>query len=339
MKLARRILENFIYPLWRDVHFLKEEDIENSHQSMVSTTRLLDTLKLTKFLLYDKSLDKKDFVISNAAGWNKDANIPSRFFRYLGFDRIVVGSITAGPCLGNPTKFRALRLREHLSTLNWLGLPNVGVKQIAENLKRMKISYSSPVTISIASHPQATNQSTSILEAMNVLKDFGDRWEINISCPNLNSKNTSRELAEIIKAVFSKKWRKEIYFKLSPDLEKKDLILFLEICASSSSASYPLTGFVAGNSSRQHSYQAHPCYKGGLSGELLAPLSYKLIQNLWNIIQEKYSHKNWKIIACGGISSRNQILEYKKLFAIREFQIYTGFIYQGPKLIRDLIYG
>ena len=67
--------------------------------------------------------------------------------------------------------------------------------------------------------------------------------------------------------------------------------------------------------------------------------SPQIIKNLWNIIQKKYSDKNWQIIACGGISNRNQILEYQKIFAIREFQIYTGFIYQGPKLIRNLIYG
>ena len=137
-----------------------------------------------------------------------------------------------------------------------------------------------------------------------------------------------------MKAVFSKEWQKKIFIKLSPDLEEKDLVLFLEICRN-----YPITGFVAGNSSKQHSYQPHPNYKGGLSGELLYPLSYSLIQKLWNIIQKKYSDKNWQIIACGGISNRNQILEYQKIFAIREFQIYTGFIYQGPKLIRNLIYG
>ena len=67
-------------------------------------------------------------------------------------------------------------------------------------------------------------------------------------------------------------------------------------------------------------------------------LSFIQIHSKIIIIQKKYSDKNWQIIACGGISNRNQILEYQKIFAIREFQIYTGFIYQGPKLIRNLIY-
>ena len=333
MKLARLIIENFIYPLWRDLHFLRDENIEQSHQSMITTTRFLASLKLTKFFLYDPSLAKKNFIISNAAGWNKEATIPSNFFRYLGFDRVVIGSVTSDSCLGNTTKLRALRIKEHSSTLNWLGLPNLGAKQVAKNLKKVNFSNSLPITISIAAHPQAKNKAASILEAMSILKDFGDRWEINISCPNLDSESNLQELKEIMKAVFSKEWQKKIFIKLSPDLEEKDLVLFLEICRN-----YPITGFVAGNSSKQHSYQPHPNYKGGLSGELLYPLSYRFIQKLWNIIQKKYSDKNWQIIACGGISNRNQILEYQKIFAIREFQIYTGFIYQGPKLIRNLIY-
>ena len=80
MKLARLIIENFIYPLWRDLHFLRDENIEQSHQSMITTTRFLASLKLTKFFLYDPSLAKKNFIISNAAGWNKEATIPSNFF-------------------------------------------------------------------------------------------------------------------------------------------------------------------------------------------------------------------------------------------------------------------
>ena len=55
MKLARLIIENFIYPLWRDLHFLRDENIEQSHQSMITTTRFLASLKLTKFFLYDPS--------------------------------------------------------------------------------------------------------------------------------------------------------------------------------------------------------------------------------------------------------------------------------------------
>ena len=54
MKLARLIIENFIYPLWRDLHFLRDENIEQSHQSMITTTRFLASLKLTIFSLRSK---------------------------------------------------------------------------------------------------------------------------------------------------------------------------------------------------------------------------------------------------------------------------------------------
>ena len=79
MKEARLLVENFIFPLWKEMHFLKDEDIEQSHQSMITTTRFLDSLNLTKFFLYDTGLAKKNFIISNAAGWNKEATIPSNF--------------------------------------------------------------------------------------------------------------------------------------------------------------------------------------------------------------------------------------------------------------------
>ena len=84
MKLARLVIEDFIYPLWKNLHFLRDENIEQSHQSMITTTRFLASLKLTKFFLYDPSLAKKNFIISNAAGWNKEATIPSIFFAISG---------------------------------------------------------------------------------------------------------------------------------------------------------------------------------------------------------------------------------------------------------------
>jgi dihydroorotate dehydrogenase len=284
--------------------------------------------KITKFCLEDPTIPK-NFLLSNAAGWDKDAKIGNDFFQYLGFQRVVLGSVTSEKHAGNDAFIRTKKFPKQKSMLNWLGLPNEGAKALAEKLA--KKNYQLPLTINIAPYPKAPKPLASIVKSMEILQNYGDRWEINISCPNTKEQKSWELLAEIVSKISQKKYGRELYWKISPEWQQAELTKFLKICDS-----HHFTGFVAGNSSRLHSKKPHPNWKGGLSGKLLFPQSYKLVENLQGLIQKQYSHKNWKIIACGGISCNRELKQYKERFGITEFQIYTAFIFEGPKIIKKL---
>lgn len=328
MKIIRKLIDNCFFPLVKSIYFVKDTNGEGLHQFMIFCAQKIHQLGLTKFLLKDKSI-LQNFFLSNAAGWDKDAKIGNDFFQYLGFQRIVLGSVTSQSCIGNRASFRTKRLQSKKSMLNWLGLPNDGAQVLSQTIAKQK--YYLPITINVAASPHSANPCNSILETMQILKNYGDRWEINLSCPNTKEKESWQELKKMVQKISQNKYNKELYWKISPQWQKKELEQFLKICNQ-----YIFTGFVAGNSSLVHPYQPHPNWKGGLSGELLFSQSYQLVQNLWQLIQKQYSQKNWKIIACGGISSQKQLFYYKKHFSITEFQIYTSFIFQGTKIIRKL---
>ena len=328
MKIIRKTIENFVYPCSINLFFLLDKKGKLSHKLLTLWAKKMSFFGITKFCLQDNSIEQ-NFLLSNAAGWNKDGKIGNDFFEFLGFNRIVLGSVTSKAYEGNQISINIKRLLFEKSMLNWLGLPNAGAAVLAKKLAKWKLKL--PLTINIAALPHSNNPCLSVLESIKILKNFGDRWEINISCPNTKEQNSWRIIREIVEKTSQNKYAKELFFKISPQWQPLDLKRFLQICSQ-----YEVTGFVAGNGSLKHAYQPHPHWKGSLSGELLFNQSYQLVKNLWQEIQKKYKNKNWKIIACGGISQHKQLLKYQKLFGILEFQVYTAFIYQGPKLVRNL---
>ena len=328
MKLVRNVIENLFLPLVKMIFFTKDTSGETAHKFMIFTAKKMKFFGVTKFFLQDLSISQ-NYILSNAAGWDKDAQIGNDFFQYLGFQRIVLGSVTAESYRGNQVSVRSKRLTKQKSMLNWLGLPNQGAKKLAKTLSKEKFFL--PITINIAPLPTSNDPCYSILKTMNILQNFGDRWEINLSCPNIKEQNSWQELAEIVQKVSKNRKNKQLYWKISPQWNKNELEKFLKICTN-----FEFSGFTAGNSSAIHDYNPNPNYKGALSGELLFSQSYQLVKNLWKLIQEKYIHKNWKIIACGGISKHKELCFYKNNFGIEEFQVYTAFIFQGPKIIKNL---
>ena len=146
MKALRNFVDNW-YDSHKDRIFERtKDDPEVAHESFVKLARAIHKLGLEKLLLNcPENASNPGFEISNAAGFNKNGEIPPTFLKYLGFDRVVVGTVTADAWDGNPRP-RIKRYSETNSLVNWMGLPGVGAERVADNLISHG-NHSVPITI------------------------------------------------------------------------------------------------------------------------------------------------------------------------------------------------
>src|SRR3989344_1898319 len=136
MYFFRGLVEDW-YDRNRDSIFEKtKSDPEIAHEKFVKIARRADKFSSSGLLLNNPANELITRVeISNAAGFNKNGTIPPSFLKYLGFDRVVVGTVTHDAWAGNPERPRIWRFPETESLVNFLGLPGVGSSQVARNLE------------------------------------------------------------------------------------------------------------------------------------------------------------------------------------------------------------
>ncbi|MEK6910458.1 MAG: hypothetical protein AABW82_01665 [Nanoarchaeota archaeon] len=343
-------IRNFIdrkYIQHRSKLFDKFPDPEDAHHAFVEAARRIHAFRLEN-ILFDCLENKLDpgFEISNAAGFNKDGNIPPTFLKALGFDRVVVGTVTADPWQGNPCP-RIVRYSSTDSMVNWMGLPGVGAKTVAENLKRYG-HHGVPITINLMSTPGKTGNELlkDLRTTMLATKDlpYVDRYELNISCPNTHAaigKGDSRaeyqsklkEMMEVV-AVNRRDPDQEIYLKVSPDLSKEDIIRIVQIAGD-----YGIDGFTTTNTTTHHDpnfirHRPNPEGKGGASGNAVYNRSYETQQAFRDAINAGGYQLN--LIACGGINSAERVRLRTICEKVNGVQIFTPLIYKGPALLREL---
>ena len=180
MNLLRKYIENWYDKNKEKLFDETENDPEVAHEKFVKQERLIDKLGLSKFLLNnDANYTKSNIGLSNAAGFNKNGTIPPIFLWHLGFDRVVIGTVTHDAYQGNPRP-RIKRFSETESLVNWMGLPGVGSKQVAKNLEYFG-DHGVPLTINLMSTPGKTGQDL-LNDLEGTIRDlreasFVDRWE------------------------------------------------------------------------------------------------------------------------------------------------------------------
>jgi len=340
MYLLRKVVDN-TYDAFRDLIFrLTTEDPEKAHERFIELSDWASHLKIDK-LLFDNGSNYKQnkFDISNAAGFNKNGNIPPQFLRYLGFNRNVIGTVTADPWLGNNDRPRIWRYPKTNSMVNFLGLPGIGAKRVAENYS-MYINHGVPTTVSIMSTPgkKRKDELEDIALTVRIMRSLYkvDRFELNISCPNTEC-GVSREgrqtyrskLNDMLSAVEEIAFpHQEIYLKISPDLTEEYVDDSLEVIQN-----HNVKGIVATNTTRDHDkkYINPSPGKGGASGTAVYDKAKK-IQDMFDV----KSSRKMKIVAVGGIDSAEKARERTSSEKVKEMQIYTGLIFRGPKLLEEL---
>jgi dihydroorotate dehydrogenase len=268
-----------------------------------------------------------------AAGLDKNGvAIPA--WAALGFGFIEVGTVTAKAQQGNP-KPRIFRLPEQQALINRLGFNNDGADAIAERLRRLRRSGrwpAVPVGINIGKS-RATpleHATDDYLYSFRLLRDFADYIALNVSSPNtpgLRELQEPQRLSELLQAIGREPeaGTKPILVKLSPDLSPIELEAILAACEENAVA-----GIIATNTTLDHS-SIPPALDedGGLSG---APLREKATALLRQIVGKS----TIPVIASGGIFDAESAQE-KFQAGAQLIQLYTGFVYRGPRLLREIM--
>ncbi|GAA4281583.1 quinone-dependent dihydroorotate dehydrogenase [Gaetbulibacter aestuarii] len=290
----------------------------------------------------DKRLERKLFgltfknPVGLAAGFDKNALLYNELASF-GFGFIEIGTVTPKAQQGNPKK-RLFRLKDDQGIINRMGFNNEGVQAAIEQLKKNKGNIIIGGNIGKNTETPQEGYTDDYLTCFNALHPFVDYFVLNVSCPNVNSHaklNDKDYLQELISAVqkANKKFDKQkpILLKIAPDLNDGQLDEIVDLVKTTK-----LDGVIASNTSvfrdglKASKEQLDAIGKGGLSGQPIKARSTRVIKYL----SEK-SGKAFPIIGVGGIHSAEDALE--KLEAGADLvQIYTGFIYEGPKLIKAI---
>lgn len=297
----------------------------------------VSTLFRSLYLIEDKRLERQLFgltfknPVGLAAGFDKDAKLYNELSN-LGFGFIEIGTLTPKPQEGNP-KTRLFRLKADNAIINRMGFNNGGVLEAVERLKDNKNVL---IGGNIGKNKVTSNEDAveDYKICFNALFDYVDYFVVNVSSPNtpnLRALQDKEPLTNLLKdlqvANFQKSTPKPILLKIAPDLTDEQLLDIIDIVAETK-----IDGVIATNTtiSRESLQEENKNEMGGLSGKPLSHRSTEVIR----FLAEK-SNKAFPIIGVGGIHSVKDAME--KLDAGADLiQLYTGFIYEGPQLIKDI---
>lgn len=261
-----------------------------------------------------------------AAGLDKNARA-YHFLSNIGFGAIEVGTVTPRPQVGNE-KPRLFRYVEEESIRNCMGFNNLGSDFLYQQVCRIKAAGSkTPIGVNIGKN-KVTSEDDAPKDygfLYQRFKDLADYIVINVSSPNtpgLRSHQTKDALEKIFKALDRKDGEVDLYLKIAPDIEAEEIDAILETASK-----YKLTGIVATNTTIMPERGV-----GGISGKLLTTKASS-IRNL--CLEKLKDYPDLEFIGVGGFSSYEDIIEYWKRGG-RALQIYTAFIFQGPKLLASI---
>ncbi|RPE00786.1 quinone-dependent dihydroorotate dehydrogenase [Aureibaculum marinum] len=290
------------------------------------------------FTITDKKLERNLFgltfknPVGLAAGMDKNAFLFDEF-SYYGFGFVEIGTVTPKPQSGNPKK-RLFRLKEDEGIINRMGFNNQGVDAAVRRLKKKKTTIIIGGNIGKNKVTPNENAIDDYIICFNKLFDVVDYFVVNVSSPNtpnlrdLQEKEPLTKLLNTLQVENNKKAkRKPILLKIAPDLTDTQLLDIIDIVETTN-----IDGVIATNTtiSREGLQSDNKTEMGGLSGKPLTHRSTEVIR----FLSEK-SNKSFPIIGVGGIHSEQDALE--KIEAGADLvQIYTGFIYEGPKLIKRI---
>ena len=271
--------------------------------------------------------------IGLAAGLDKNG-VALPAWAALGFGFIEIGTVTAKAQPGNPRP-RIFRLPGQQALINRLGFNNDGADAIAERLGRLRRSGRWPVVpigINIGkSRATPLEQATDdYLYSFRLLRDFADYIALNVSSPNtpgLRELQEPQRLSELLHAIGNQPGTaaKPVLVKIAPDLSPTELEVIIATCEENNVA-----GIIATNTTLDHSSIPRELdEEGGLSG---APLREKSTA----LVREIAKRSAIPVIASGGISDAESA-QQKFQAGVQLVQLYTGFIYRGPRLLREVM--
>lgn len=343
-KLYQFLYLTFLRPL------LFKFDPQLVHQSFLSYGRSLGNSAVGKMIAktsfyYENPKLKQEVCgltfnnpVGLSAGFDKDGDLVN-ILPDLGFGYMQIGSVTLEPYDGNDIPW-VYRLEKSKSILVNYGLKNIGVKKIAQKIKKRKTPENFQVSISVAktNSQKTANDEAGIKDYYECLKylaqeKVGDFYTINISCPNAfggEPFTKENKLDTLLTELTKVKHNKPVFLKMPINLPWDE---FKKLCRVA--LKHKINGVIIGNLNKDRN---DPAIKDEIPLELKGNMSGLPTQRLSNeLISQTYREFGNKlvIIGVGGIFSAQDAYEKIKRGASL-VQLITGMIYQGPQLIGQI---
>jgi dihydroorotate dehydrogenase len=261
-----------------------------------------------------------------AAGFDKNAEIPGAIAA-LGFGHVEVGGVTAEPQGGNPRP-RMFRLREDAAIVNRMGLNNDGADTVGARLAETDVDVPVGVNIAKTETVDSEDAPADYRYTYEQVAERGDFFVVNVSCPNSEGfrELQNRESMAAILGELKDAGAAPLLVKLSPDLPDPAVADALDLVAE-----LDLDGVVAANTTTDRPdtlRSPHRAEKGGLSGKPIEGRATEMVR----FVAER---TDVPVVGVGGVASAEDA--YRKIRAGASLvQLYTGLIYEGPGLARDI---
>ncbi|PAW37056.1 dihydroorotate dehydrogenase (quinone) [Pantoea vagans] len=331
------------YPIVRPALF--KLDPERAHELTFQQLRFMNGTPLELF--YRQNLPSRPVTcmgltfknaLGLAAGLDKNAECIDAFAA-MGFGFVEVGTVTPRAQAGND-KPRMFRLVEAGGIINRMGFNNLGVDHLVENVKKARFNGVLGINIGKNKDTPVEQGKEDYLICMEKVYAHAGYIAINISSPNtpgLRSLQYGEALDDLLSSIKQKQKELEkrhlkyvpLAVKIAPDLSEEELIQVADNLIR-----HQIDGVIASNTTLDRSLVSglkHAEEAGGLSGRPVQSRSTAVIQRLSQELQGRLP-----IIGVGGIDSLTAARE-KIAAGATLVQIYSGFIYQGPGLIKDIV--
>ncbi|MCE0555476.1 MULTISPECIES: quinone-dependent dihydroorotate dehydrogenase [unclassified Motilimonas] len=332
-----------LYRLAREAFF--KLDAEKAHDLAINNFKRTQNTPLE--MVYRQHLRKRpvevmgitfDNPVGLAAGLDKNGECIDAFAA-MGFGFVEVGTITPRAQDGNP-KPRLFRIKEAEGIINRMGFNNHGVDQLVQNVKAAK--YQGVIGINIGKNfdTPVEQGKDDYLICMDKVYDHASYIAVNISSPNtpgLRTLQYGEALDDLLKDLkdrqlkLAEKYNKYVPLtvKIAPDLTVEEIVQISDCFIR-----HQIDGVIATNTTLERSMvkgMPHAGEAGGLSGRPVQTLSTEVIR-----ILNKELNGAMPIIGVGGIDSVIAAKE-KMQAGAKLVQVYSGFIYHGPGLIKNIV--
>ena len=319
----------FFYSFLKSLLFLF--DPESAHRITINYLRFA---KFKKPKLY-KVLKSKVFglnfhnPIGIAAGFDKNGEVAHNLIN-LGFGFSEIGTVTPKPQLGN-SKPRVFRLKNESAIINRLGFNSDGFNEVKTKLGKIGDNI---IGINIGANKNSKDFSEDYIKGIKFFSTIASYITINISSPNTPGLRNLEVLEnlDILLDKINNLDREDllikipILLKISPDLEPDNLKYLCKKVLSSK-----INGLIISNTTiSRDSISTDIDEEGGLSGKPLFDISTKQLR-----LAYKYTNGQIPLIGVGGVDSAETAYEKIKNGASL-IQLYTGLVYNGPNLIKDM---
>ncbi|MBD2293955.1 quinone-dependent dihydroorotate dehydrogenase [Anabaena sphaerica FACHB-251] len=355
MDIYKAVIIPFLFTLVKtDPEWLHQQTISSlnwlSKASNNQLARWLNSRLQQSLCLYDTRLEQNLFglhfpnPLGLAAGFDKDG-VGASIWPGFGFGFAELGTVTYHRQPGNPRP-RLFRLPLDKAALNRMGFNNSGAIAMATRLTLLnqEPSQSIPIGINLGKSKITPLEAAAAdyLESFRLLKDLGDYFVVNVSSPNtpgLRSLQDASMLSQILDVLqIENKTQKPLFVKIAPDLEWEAIADIINLAKT-----YKLAGIIATNTTiSREGLKTQIIEKtgktpqeeaGGISGAPLRQRSTEVIQFIYQQTQGEIP-----IIGVGGIFTAEDAWE-KITAGASLIQVYTGWIYEGPMMVRRILTG